>query len=77
VRWLGVLLALMPIQVAALSCIQPSVERSFQYASASDDLYAVIAGRLTFNPSDWPIRDKSMNEKPDVDVPARFDGSSL
>lgn len=77
VRWLALILALIPMQAAALSCIAPSVERAFQIANDVDDLYLVVEGQLSFDLSDWPKRDKSMNDKPDVDVPARVTGRSL
>lgn len=76
-RWIVFVLVCVPMQVSALSCMRPSVERSFQIANDVDDLYVIVNGKLSFDQSDWPIRDKSMRDKPDVDVPAFVDGSSL
>jgi len=77
VRWLAFVLALVPMQANALSCLRPTVERAFEWANEIPEQVIIVTGRVIFNSRDWPKRDKSMNAKPDVPVPARVDGKAL
>jgi hypothetical protein len=59
-----VLSMLVPAQAMALSCVRPTVERSFAQAQASDDYYAVVRGRLTFDESKIPKTQLNSNDAP-------------
>lgn len=54
---------MLPVQVAALSCIRPSVERSYAEAAAAKETYVIAQGRLTFNQRKLP-RDGDGTRKP-------------
>lgn len=44
----------LPMQALALSCLAPSVERSFLRYDAAEEIYVVVHGRLTLDESDLP-----------------------
>lgn len=73
-----VLSVLVPAQAMALSCVRPTVERSFAQAQASDDYYVVVRGRLTFDESKIPKTQLNSNDAPELTkIPATMSGSSL
>ena len=78
-RVLGIALALLlPMQVQALSCAEPSAARAFQAAAASDEAYIVVSGRLTHKiPRKQKSRDGVLNGTGEMRVPARLRGTSL
>ena len=78
-RALVLALALLaPMPALALSCMAPSVERSFARFEAEDDVYIVVHGRLTFNTKKLPKRVTHGVQPPRrTDVAARLKGSSL
>lgn len=78
-RFLALLLiALLPTQLAALSCMRPSVERTYAEAAASDAIYVVVEGRLTLDTRLLPDPDLDQQDKPRLTVvPARLKGRSL
>ncbi|KIN62494.1 hypothetical protein Z946_1354 [Sulfitobacter noctilucicola] len=78
-RFMLFLLALMaPVPALALSCLAPSVERSFAQFDAAEEVYIVVHGRLTFDPDQLP---EGMTQDPlppnETLVPARLKGLSL
>lgn len=56
----------------ALSCLQPSVARSFEEARAAEEVYAVVLGRFEFGRTDLPAAGAE-----GVKIPATFDGRVL
>lgn len=63
-RLLGIMVALvLPVQAMALSCLRPSVERSFEEASAAAEDYVVVAGRVTLDTRKLP-KSHSNNQNP-------------
>jgi hypothetical protein len=69
---------LVPAQAMALSCIPPSVERSFGYAQDAEELYVVVSGELTFDERKIPQRPKNPNNAPKLTlIPATLSGQSL
>ncbi|MFK7835190.1 MAG: hypothetical protein AB8B60_03120 [Sulfitobacter sp.] len=56
-RLIAFLLALLaPVPALALSCITPSVERSYAQFDAAEETYVVVHGRITFDPARLPKR---------------------
>lgn len=43
-----------PLPALALSCVAPSVERSYQQLHAAKETYVIVHGRLTFDESQLP-----------------------
>ncbi|THH35385.1 hypothetical protein E4Z66_16350 [Aliishimia ponticola] len=78
-RLLVLLLALLPMQVAALSCLPWSVEDAFLKAKDSPDSYRVLHGVMQFDGSALPQVDwnKQQNVPPETTIPARFSGHLL
>lgn len=72
------LLLAVPGPAMALSCLAPSVERSWARFDAADDIYVVVHGRLTLDEKQLP---KGMTRDPEPPaltlVPAKLRGSSL
>ena len=61
-RWLTCTLALMvPLPALALSCMQPSVTRSYVQFAAAEEAYIVVHGRLTLDETALP---KGMTQSP-------------
>lgn len=56
----------------ALSCLQPSVARSFEEARAAEEVYAVVLGRFEFERANLPAAGAD-----GVTIPATFDGRVL
>jgi hypothetical protein len=62
----------------ALSCIAPSVERSFDWASASEESYVIVHGRLTVDEIALPRGGNGEFQPPEMTkVPAILLGKSL
>ena len=78
-RYLLFLVAIMlPMQAAALSCIRPSVERSYTEVAAAKESYVVAKGRLTFDQRKLPPDDNGPVKPPKLTrIEARLVGSSL
>ena len=55
----AVLTFAMPVQAMALSCIPPSVERSFGYAQEAEEPYVVVTGRVNFDERTLPKTPKN------------------
>lgn len=79
--WACVLLAVLPVQALALSCLQSTVAGTYRQAQASDDAYVVVLGRLSFNAHGsfpHPSPDVSGPMPPELTkVPARLTGKAL
>lgn len=73
-----VMALILPMQAAALSCLRPSVERSYAQVAAAQETYVVAEGRLTFDARKLP-RDSSGSVKPPelTRISARLVGKSL
>lgn len=77
----GVILGLallLPVPALALSCLAPSVERSFAAFDAAEETYIVVHGRLTLDESDLP-KGMMIDPRPPAmtTVTAKLRGSSL
>ena len=48
------MIVMLPVQAAALSCIRPSVERSYAEVAAAKETYVIAHGRLTFDRRQLP-----------------------
>ena len=72
----ALLILLLPMQALALSCVRPSVERSYQKVEAAKDTYVIATGRLTFDRALLPKGGK--NDSPKMTrVLARLVGKSM
>lgn len=78
-RFILLALALMtPLPALALSCIEPSVERSFQEYSDASETYVVVHGRLTFDSDKLPKSDFETQITPRMTkIPSLLIGKSL
>ncbi|MGB3245429.1 MAG: hypothetical protein WBB25_12915 [Sulfitobacter sp.] len=80
IRLVGLALAMMmmPLQAHALSCLAPSVSRTFHDVNAAPEVYVVVKGRLTVGTPKQPELDKSKQEPPkSTRLPARLRGTSM
>lgn len=78
-RFVVLLAALvLPVQASALSCLAPSVQRTFNEVHAAPETYVVVRGRLTLDPRKLP-RNNHGNSKPAkmTQVPAKLIGKSM
>ena len=57
---------LAPLPAFALSCLPPSVERSYAQADASKDDYVVVHGRLTLDMDRLPRRRSNDQQPPEM-----------
>lgn len=72
------LLILLSPPALALSCVKPSVERSFKTYDEAKETYLVVRGRLTLDERLLPRSDFGSNEAPPMtEVTARLSGKSL
>ncbi len=73
------LLALLsPFPALALSCVRPSVERTFAEVQAADEAYIVVKGRLTLNARKLPRDGPTTQNPPELTrVPANLIGKSM
>jgi hypothetical protein len=76
-RWLWFVLACLPVQVAALSCVEPSVQRTFLSVADAAPAYVIVHGTIEYDLSAWPDRDSTAKEQPTEFIPARVTGQSL
>lgn len=72
------LMFLLPLPAFALSCLAPSVERSFAQFDAAEEVYVVVHGRLTLDEKDLP-KNLGLDQNPPrlTILPGRLRGSSL
>ncbi|MFC6635922.1 hypothetical protein GV827_05260 [Sulfitobacter sp. JBTF-M27] len=73
-----VLMCVLPVPALALSCLAPSVERSFAQFDAAEETYVVVHGRLTLDEKKLP-KNLGLDRKPPrlTILPGRLRGSSL
>lgn len=78
-RILAFLIALLaPVPALALSCLSPSVERSYAQFHAEEDSYVVVHGRLTLDASKLPTGMTADRDPPRMTlIPAKLRGTSL
>lgn len=69
---------LAPVPALALSCLAPSVERSFAHFDAAEENYVVVHGRLTLDEKALPKGMRVDRNPPEMTfVPAELQGQSL
>lgn len=72
------ILSLLPLQAAALSCVQPSVTRTYNEVNNAVETYVVVEGRLTLDNRKVPKTDGSNQRPPKMTrVPATLSGKSM
>lgn len=72
------LCALLPVQAAALSCIRPTVERSYAEVAAAKETYVIAEGRLTFDRRKLPRDGNGTKNPPKLTrIQARLVGKSM
>ena len=77
-KLLALALALVPQNLAALSCLAPDAVATYAEAVASEARYSVLLGRLHFDEEDLPpALNSSFTPASPVAVPARFEGAFL
>lgn len=78
-RFLGLVLCLLlPVEALALSCLRPSVTRTFAEVNAAAEIYIVVSGRLTLNERKLPKRTASTPRPPEMTrIKARLKGTSM
>ena len=77
-RILLLILALIaPLPALALSCIAPTVERSFDQFAAAEDDYVIVDGTLAFDPTRMPKGMTEVNPPEMTRVPATMSGMSM
>ena len=77
-RILALLIILLPLEAQALSCLRPSVARSFLGYDKAEETYIVVQGRLTFDESLLPRNSYGEVAPPQMTkVPAHLTGKSL
>jgi hypothetical protein len=78
-RFLALFVALlMPMQAAALSCMRPSVARTFAEADAATEDYFVVSGRLTFDTRAMPRTTATGPNPPKMTrIPGRLAGKTM
>ena len=78
-QWLGIVLALVPIQAKALSCVPWGVTDAYLQADSAPASYIVVFGDLTFNPALLPQVDpERQGETPPLtQIPASFAGQAV
>lgn len=78
-RLIAFVLALVaPVPALALSCLAPSVERSYASFAAAEETYIVVHGRLTLDVSKLPKGMSATNRPPRMTkIKAKLRGTSL
>ncbi|OAN78536.1 hypothetical protein A8B82_09185 [Sulfitobacter sp. EhC04] len=78
-RFVALMLALCaPLPALALSCVAPSVERTFHEVNEAKDEYVVVHGRLTLDQRKLPSDGSTQSNPPKMTlVPATLSGTSL
>lgn len=61
----------------ALSCLRPDVARTYNQASEAEQAYVVVSGALRFDETRLPENDGTKNDRRNVTIPARLEGTSL
>ena len=61
----------------ALSCLRPDVARTYNQASEAEQAYVVVSGALRFDETRLPENDGTNNDRRNVTIPARLEGTSL
>lgn len=75
---LSALLVILPLQAQALSCLAPSVARSFQQYDAAEESYLIVQGRLTFDEKQLPKNSFGNQQPPQMTfVEAHLTGKSM
>lgn len=75
--WLLVCL-IFPMQALALSCMKPSVTRTFKEIHAAPEIYIVVEGRLTLDAHKLPETNvENPSAPPLTRVPATLSGTSM
>lgn len=79
IRHIALVLALLsPMPALALSCLPPSVERSYAEFDAAEETYVVVLGRLTLNTKRLPKGMKVDRQPPRLTrVDGKLHGHSL
>lgn len=74
-----VFLLVWPGMASALSCLPPDVAGDYHRAAESRDVFIVVHGQLSFDPSGLPKTDfdNPLPERPVTDLPARLVGTAL
>ncbi len=76
-RWLAAALTLVATDLAALSCLRPTIPDSFARAEkVPEDVY-LLKGRLTFDERLLPETDMLNQEQTPAPIAARFKGHAL
>ncbi len=76
--WLSAVVICAPLPAVALSCLAPSVERSFAQFSAAAETYVIMHGRVTFDADQLPRALGADRNPPELtQIPARLVGRSL
>ena len=74
----GLVAVAMPMQAAALSCLAPSLQRSFTEANAGPETYIVVSGRVTLDAAKLPRSGGTAKPPAEMTkVPARLIGKSM
>lgn len=76
-RLLIALVAFLPVQAAALSCIAPDPLRTFHDRAAAPERYALVEGTLSFDPTRLPQTDFAGQPPAETQIPARLSGKAL
>ena len=78
-RWLGLVLALLPMQAQALSCLPWGVTNAYLQADEAKETYYIVVGDLAFDPARLPKVDpERQDETPPVTlIPATFAGQAI
>jgi len=58
------LVLILPMQAAALSCSRPSVARTYTQADSAPQTYVIVKGRLTFDTGKMPRTGSGRNNPP-------------
>ncbi len=71
-------IAVLPLKALALSCIAPTVERSYAQFASADETYLIVHGRVTFDAKLLPKALTANSKPPELTlVPAQLVGKSL
>lgn len=76
-RWLALVLALVPMQAVAGSCSFPTIEETYQAVAKSDHRFVVVKGSAFFDQDDWPKRSFGENAPSTERVHGNISGSML
>lgn len=71
-----VLMLVLPMQAAALSCLRPSVARTYKQVEAAAETYIIVTGRLTFDRRKLPKGGNNVAPRL-TQIPAKLVGKSM